>query len=66
MIFAVVFVVIGLFHVTTAEEFCRSGTSQARTDDQYFELTVGIPRVGTYSLNTFKKNTPYRGKLFVW
>ena len=67
MIFAVVFVVIGLFHVTTAEEpFCKSDTSQATNDDQYFELDVNIPHVGTYPLNTFKKNTRYTGKLFVW
>ena len=67
MIFAVVLVVVGLFHVTTAEEtFCKSDTTQARIDDQYFELRVNIPTIGTYSLNTFKKHTPYSGKLFVY
>ena len=66
MIFAVVCVVIGLFHVTAAEEpFCKSNTSQARSDNQYFELTVNIPHIGSYPLNTFRKNTPYRGKIYM-
>ena len=64
MTFPVVLMVIGLFHVTTANfsSFCKTNVSNPRTNDQYFELDVDIPRIGTYEQNTFKKNHEYLGK----
>ena len=64
MIFLVVLMVIGLFHVTSADfsSFCNTSVSNSRTNNQYFKLDVSIPHIGTYERSTFKKNTPYRGK----
>lgn len=63
----IVLVVIGLFHVTIGaiSPFCGNSTSSAIKDNDYFQLKVIIPQVGTYDLKTFGKNTPYSGKLFV-
>lgn len=68
MLFYVVLVVIGLCHVTLGDvdPFCMTDTpDSADTNNDYFQLDVAIPQVGTYDLRTYKKFTTYSGKLFV-
>ena len=67
MIFPVVLVVFGLFHVTfgTISTFCNTDTSNSTSVNDYFRLNVNIPQIGTYDLRTFTKLTSYDGKLLV-
>ena len=67
MIFLVVLVTIGLFHVSNGafSSFCKTDPPHSSNGHDYFRLDVNIPSVGTYDLRTFNKLTSYTGKLFV-
>lgn len=63
MIFLVVLVTIGLFHVSNGafSSFCKTDPPHSNNGHDYFKLDVNIPSVGTYDLRTFNKLTSYTG-----